>query len=114
MGADTLPRRRRPLTGGRTYACLWLLYFSRMADAAEQALERAHGTRRAQIARDAYTLIHFPLIAKAVYIALGVHEVLAQSSGDTADRGEPLEWTFLNGPDRAGPVSGTAVRGRHR
>jgi low temperature requirement protein LtrA len=83
------------LVGFVAVVCLWLLYFSSLADDAEQALERAPGARRAQMARDAYTLSHFPLIAGAVYIALGVHEVLSELSSDTSDQGGPLEWTAL-------------------
>ncbi|MER6810149.1 low temperature requirement protein A [Spirillospora sp. NPDC000708] len=83
------------LVGFVAVVCLWLLYFSRVADAAEAALERASGARRAKIARDAYTLLHFPLIAGAVYIALGVHEVLSGLSGDSPDTGRPLEWGAL-------------------
>ncbi|GGT61023.1 low temperature requirement protein A [Actinomadura citrea] len=83
------------LVGFAAVVCLWLLYFRGLADAAEDALERASGLRRAQIARDAYTMVHFPLIAGALYIALGAHEVLAELSGDTAGHGRPLEWPVL-------------------
>ncbi|MEU8342705.1 low temperature requirement protein A [Spirillospora sp. NPDC048832] len=79
------------LIGFVAVVCLWLLYFSRLAAEAEHAFGRAPRARRAKIARDAYTLAHFPLIAGAVYIALGVHEVLAELSG-TGDQGGHLEW----------------------
>lgn len=75
------------LVGFAAVACLWLLYFSRVADTAEAALERAPAPRRAQLARDAYTLVHFVLIAGALYLALGTHEVLAALSD-----GHHLTW----------------------
>ncbi|MGI5206089.1 low temperature requirement protein A [Spirillospora sp. CA-108201] len=78
-----------------TVVCLWLLYFRGLADAAEDVLERASGLRRAQIARDAYTMVHFPLIAGALYIALGAHEVLAELSGPSPDHDRALDWPVL-------------------
>ncbi|MEY9966831.1 low temperature requirement protein LtrA [Streptacidiphilus sp. MAP12-16] len=73
--------------------CLWLLYFENVAGAAENALEQAPPSRRAQIARDAYTMVHFLLIAGVLYLALGAREVLSAVSDSSASNGgAPLSW----------------------
>jgi low temperature requirement protein LtrA len=64
---------------------LWWVYFSRVAAAAEHLLARSQGVRRAQLASDAYTYLHFLMIAGIVISALGVEEAIAH-----ADDGEPL------------------------
>ncbi|WBB70196.1 low temperature requirement protein A [Micromonospora sp. WMMD812] len=63
--------------------CLWWLYFEDAAPAAARALTAAprHTRRRQQLASDAYTLAHLPLIAGVIYVALGIHEVLANVVG---------------------------------
>lgn len=70
-----------------TAVCLWWLYFVRVASAAGRALAQAPDTRRAEIARDAYTLAHFPLIAGIIYIALGIRETLAHVTGTSSPPG---------------------------
>lgn len=61
---------------------LWWLYFHHLAGAAEQALTDAPPARRAALARDAYTLAHFPLVAGVVYVALGLELVLREVVAD--------------------------------
>lgn len=79
--------------GFAAVVCLWLLYFEHLAGAAEAALEEASDSRRAEIARDAYTLVHFLLIASVLYLALGVREVLsAVTEGRISNGGAPLSW----------------------
>ena len=51
---------------------MWWAYFERMAPAAERMLARHEGPRRASLARDAYTYLHFPLIAGIIIAALGM------------------------------------------
>jgi low temperature requirement protein LtrA len=75
------------LLGFVAVVCLWSLYFADVAGAAQSALERASGARRAQIARDAYTMVHFLLIAGVIYVALGIREVLSDMSGGGASNG---------------------------
>jgi low temperature requirement protein LtrA len=58
---------------------LWWLYSGRAA-AAQRALERADAPGRARIARTAYTLAHLLLITGAVYLAVGVEEVISHVS----------------------------------
>ena len=72
---------------------LWLLYFEHVAAAAEDTLEHAPPPRRARIARDAYTMVHFLLIAGVLYLALGAREVLTAVTDSSASKlGAPLTW----------------------
>jgi low temperature requirement protein LtrA len=66
--------------------CLWWLYFDVVSRAAEQQLAQLTGAARVQLAIDAYTYLHFPLIAGIVLTALGVEEVLAHA-GDRSGLG---------------------------
>ncbi len=56
---------------------LWWTYFGWLKDALERRLEAASDTPRAQLARDAYSLLHFPLIVGVVGVAIGVEEMVA-------------------------------------
>jgi low temperature requirement protein LtrA len=81
------------ILGFAAVVCLWLLYFENLADAAEDALTEASEVRRAQIARDAYTLVHFLLVASVLYLALGVREVLAAvTESASSNGGASLSW----------------------
>ncbi|TDT97602.1 low temperature requirement protein LtrA [Streptomyces sp. 846.5] len=76
--------------------CLWRLYFEHLAAAAEDALEHASRALRARMARDAYTMVHFLLIAGVLYLALGAREVLtAVTDSSTSNLGAPLNWPVL-------------------
>ena len=55
---------------------LWWAYFDVSAMVAERALAAASAERRAQLARDAYSFAHLPLVAGIVLIALGLKKVL--------------------------------------
>jgi low temperature requirement protein LtrA len=87
------------LLGFTTAVCLWWLYFDDAAPAAAHQLARAPGDarRRQRLASDAYALAHLPLIAGIIYLALGIHEVLAQVAhaqpGHAA--GAPLDWPSI-------------------
>ncbi|MCG5468074.1 low temperature requirement protein A [Micromonospora sp. LAH09] len=76
--------------------CLWWLYFVGVAPAAAKALTSAspQSRRRQQLASDAYTLAHLPMVAGVVYVALGIHLILA-SLTDQPPRaaGEPMGWS---------------------
>jgi len=73
--------------------CLYLLYFARVADIAEEALARAPEARRIKIARDGYTFAHFPMIAGILYVAVGIEEVLVHiTHGGSPTAGEQLGW----------------------
>jgi low temperature requirement protein LtrA len=57
---------------------LWWLYFDVISYVASRVLvETAGGRARNTLARDAYSYLHFPLIAGIVLVAVGLHEVLA-------------------------------------
>jgi len=94
--------------------CLWRLYFERLAAAAEDALEHASPARRARIARDAYTMVRFLLIAGVLYLALGAREVLTTVTDSRLLDGR---WVDQCQPGRTGrcsagspPASVKAVR----
>jgi low temperature requirement protein LtrA len=71
---------------------LWSLY-SGCATATERALEQSGPRRRAILARDAYTRVHFLLMLGALYLAAGVEEVIYHvSQGGTTHAAEPLGW----------------------
>ena len=56
---------------------LWWLYFDIVSIGAEKYLAKLTGTDRANLASDAYTYLHFTLVAGVIISALGVENVLA-------------------------------------
>ncbi|WP_233512674.1 low temperature requirement protein A [Micromonospora deserti] len=74
--------------------CLYRLYRVN-AVAAGEALMKEPGPRRDRLAADAYSGGHFPLVAGTIYLALGVHEVIATLAHDEPGNlaGSRLEWT---------------------
>ena len=62
-------------------AALWWAYFDVVAIVAERRLVEAPPGEQAPLARDAYSYLHFPLIAGIVLLALGLKETLA-GTGD--------------------------------
>ncbi len=66
--------------------CLWWIYFDVTAIAAEKMFDRAEGDERTRIARDAYTYLHFPMLAGIVWAAVGMKKVMAYTA-DTAAHG---------------------------
>ncbi|MBF9129599.1 low temperature requirement protein A [Plantactinospora sp. S1510] len=84
------------LLGFAMTVCLWLLYFESVAPVTRRQLELLHGAPRARLARDAHSLLHFPLIAGVIYVALGIEQVLARLSDPVgADPSAPLGWVAL-------------------
>jgi low temperature requirement protein LtrA len=73
------------ILGVAVAVCLWWLYFDMVSLAAEQRLLEARGQARVDLAVEAYTYGHFPLVAGIVLAALGVEGVVAHAG----DR-EPL------------------------
>ncbi len=66
-------------------AGLWWLYFDVIAWLAEQHLSAAApGREQNELARDAYSLLHFPMVAGIVLAALGLKTTLAHV-------GDPLQ-----------------------
>ena len=56
--------------------CVWWAYFDVIAIVAEKALRKARGEQRARLARDAYSYLHFPMIAGIILMALGLKKVV--------------------------------------
>jgi low temperature requirement protein LtrA len=83
------------LLGFAAAVCLWWLYFANAAPAAGRQLAEADARHRQQMASDAYALAHLPLIAGVIYLALGIHEVVAHvaHAGTGNAGGESLGWT---------------------
>ncbi|MEO3773285.1 low temperature requirement protein A [Micromonospora sp. B9E7] len=78
--------------------CLWWLYFVGVAPAAAKVLTSAspRSRRRQQLASDAYTLAHLPMVAGVVYFALGIHLVLASLTDQPRHpAGEPMGWSAV-------------------
>ena len=66
-------------------AALWWLYFDGVAIVAARRLERAQvGREQNEMARDSYSLLHFPMVAGIVLVALGLKKTI----GDVS---EPLD-----------------------
>jgi low temperature requirement protein LtrA len=59
-------------------AAMWWAYFDHVSISAVQRLEAAPaGRERNELARDGYSILHFPLVAGIVLAAFGLHETLA-------------------------------------
>jgi low temperature requirement protein LtrA len=65
-------------------AALWWLYFDVVALLAERDLARLEGRELNERARDAYSYLHFPMVAGIVLLALGLKKTIA-------DVGESLD-----------------------
>ena len=72
------------LFGITAVAALWWAYFDVVAIVAERRLIQAPSGEQAPLARDAYSYLHFPLIAGIVLLALGLKETLA-ATGDSLE-----------------------------
>jgi low temperature requirement protein LtrA len=79
-------------------AAMWWLYFDVVALYAGRRLARAAvGREQNELARDAYSYLHFPMVAGIVLVALGAKKTLG-------DVGEPLELV-----PAAATLGGTAI-----
>ncbi len=72
------------LLGLGVIVAMWWTYFDVKALAAERRLASISGTARAELARDAYSYLHLPMIVGAIFFSLGVKMTLAHI-------GDPLE-----------------------
>ncbi len=55
-------------------AAMWWAYFDRMQEAWETALRRSEGRDTGHIARDVYSLLHYPMIVGIVFYAVALEE----------------------------------------
>lgn len=60
-------------------ATFWWTYFG-LAGGAEQRLEQTTGTDRANLARDAYSYLHLPIVAGIMLFAVGAHGAVAHAT----------------------------------
>jgi low temperature requirement protein LtrA len=65
------------LLGITVAAALWWSYFDWVSIVSEQRLRMATGAQQATLARDAYTYVHFLMVAGIVLFALGLKKTLA-------------------------------------
>jgi low temperature requirement protein LtrA len=63
--------------GGTLAALLWWSYFDHAASTTEAHLHQATGPARARLARDLYTVLHFPIAAGIVLVAVALEEAAA-------------------------------------
>ena len=83
-GSDWTPVRISVAVLSVAVTCaLWWAYFPRAKPQLDHALEHAEGVTQSRLARDVFSLIHFPLILGIVAYAAAVEEALAHP-------GEPL------------------------
>jgi low temperature requirement protein LtrA len=77
-----------------TVLAMWWSYFDWLFPIGERSLKSASGTERGRLARDAYSMGHYPLIAGVILFAVGTEELLAhpELALDSASR-----WAFLGG-----------------
>ena len=55
---------------------LWWAYFDVVARVAERRFREAAGEAQLRIARDSYTVLHFPMVAGIILVALGIKKVM--------------------------------------
>ncbi len=77
-----------------TVLAMWWSYFDWMFQVGENALKAATGIAQGQLARSAYSVAHYPLVAGVILFAIGTEELLAhpEAALDTATR-----WAFVGG-----------------
>jgi low temperature requirement protein LtrA len=58
-------------------AALWWAYFDLVMLSAERRLSGVQGEERARLARDSYSLLHLPMVAGIIFVALGIEQTFA-------------------------------------
>jgi low temperature requirement protein LtrA len=77
-----------------TVLAMWWSYFDWLRPIGEGALKAATGLGRGRLARDAYTLAHYPLVAGVILFAVGTEELLAHPDVALDDS---FRWAFVGG-----------------
>ena len=81
----SLPICVTALLGLAVAACLWWVYFDFTALAAERNLTALEGSARNRAARDGYSVMHWPMIAGIVLLALGVKKTVTMVGAEPFD-----------------------------
>lgn len=61
--------------------CLWWIYFFRAKERLEHAMRTRDGAERSRFARDAYSLLHFPLLCGLIIYAYAIQEAMLRPVG---------------------------------
>ena len=77
-----------------TALAMWWSYFDWLFRIGEKALKGATGIARGRLARDAYSIAHYPIVAGVILFAVGTEELLIHP--EVALDG-PSRWAFLGG-----------------
>src|SRR5262245_825403 len=96
IGVGTLPISgpilAASLLGLMVTASLWWIYFDMSALHAHRALDAEPEETRTRLARDAYSILHLPLMVGIVLTAFGLKKVMEYvSDTDAHDLGDPLQ-----------------------
>lgn len=77
-----------------TVLAMWWSYFDWLFQVGKRALSAATGIAQGRLARNAYSVAHYPLVAGVILFALGTEELLAhpEAALDSAAR-----WAFVGG-----------------
>ena len=73
---------------------MWWSYFDWLFQIGRKALKAARGIAQGRLARDAYSMAHYPLVAGVILFALGTEELLAHPG---AALGDATRWSFVGG-----------------
>ena len=60
---------------------LWWSYFTRAKPVLDDALAAAHGARQSTMARDVFSLLHFPMLCGVIAYAAAIEEAVAHPDG---------------------------------
>ncbi len=77
-----------------TVLAMWWSYFDWLFQVGEKALKAATGIAQGQLARSAYSIAHYPLVAGVILFAIGSEEILAHPA---AALETPTRWAFVGG-----------------
>ena len=61
--------------------CLWWIYFYRTKDVLEHSVASAVGAERSKMARDVFSLFHFPLVCGLIIYAFAIEEAMLHPDG---------------------------------
>ncbi len=77
-----------------TVLAMWWSYFDWLFQVGEKALEAATGIAQGQLARSAYSVAHYPLVAGVILFAIGTEDLLAHPEVALDDA---TRWAFVGG-----------------